>query len=75
MLRPADVVELKLAVVREDLTESEEIVYNTLRLAPRTVDELTQLTALPTSEINMIVTLLEMRGIIMQLGGGSFGVK
>lgn len=75
VLKPSDVIEIVPEKIKEDLTETEEIVYNTLVSGPRKVDELVQLTGLPASEINMIVTLLEMRGIIMQLGGGSFGVK
>jgi DNA processing protein len=75
VLQPSDVVEISPEKNHADLTEAEEIVYNTLVSGEKTVDELARATDLATSEVNMIVTLLEMRGMIMQLGGGKFGVK
>lgn len=75
VLTPSDVVEIVPTAVNQNLTETEEIVYNSIVLGAKTVDEIMKVTNLPVSEINIIVTLLEMRGIIINTGAGSFGVK
>jgi len=75
VLSPDDVVEIAPEVIRTDLTEPEEKVYNTLKSGAMTVDEIAQQTNLVISEINIIVTLLEMRGIIVNTGSGTFGIK
>lgn len=75
VLAPSDVVEIEPAVVRENLTQAEAIVYNSIVSGAKTVDEMARATNLPVAEINIIVTLLEMRGIIINTGAGSFGVK
>jgi DNA processing protein len=75
VLTPDDIVEIVPETIHTDLTEAEERVYNTLGPKPLTVDEIAQVTNLAISEINIIVTLLEMRGIIVNTGSGSFGIK
>jgi len=75
VLTPGDVIEIRPEERNDILTEPEQIVYNTCVSGAKTVDEIAHLTNLPAAEINTIVTLLEMRGIIMNLGAGSFGVR
>jgi DNA processing protein len=75
VLTPSDIVEIAIAKTNVDLTELEQIVYNTLVSGTKTVDEMSQLTGLTVSEVNIIVTFLEMRGVIVNTGTGTFGVK
>ncbi|MFA5009829.1 MAG: DNA-processing protein DprA [Patescibacteria group bacterium] len=75
VLGPNDVVEAPMVAVANDLTELEQIIYDTLTSGAKTIDEIAQLTELTTSEINVIVTFLEMRGVIINAGMGKFGVR
>lgn len=75
VLCPSDVVEISVSKRPVDLTEAEQIVYNTLVPEFRTADEITQMTGLTAAEVNTIVTLLEMKGVIINTGAGGFGIK
>lgn len=75
VLTPNDVVEMKVEEASGNLTELEQIVYNTLRSGTKTVNEISELTNLTASEINIIITFLEMRGVVMNTGAGRFIIK
>lgn len=75
VLYPSDVVEISVQKIQTDLTEVEQIVYNTLVSQTRTADEITQITGLKAAEVNTIITLLEMKGVIMNTGAGGFSIK
>lgn len=75
VLEASDIAEILITLIDNNLTEVEQIVYNTLVAGSRTINEIVQLTNLPAAEINTLVTLLEMKGIIINGGGGSFGVR
>ncbi len=75
VLCPSDVVEINVQKIQTDLTEVEQIVYNTLVPGSRTADEITQMTGLTAAEVNTTITLLEMKGVIMNTGAGGFSIK
>lgn len=75
VLSASDIIKIETVPIVRDLTEVEQIVYNTLVSGGKTIDEVVQATGLPASEVNSLITLLEMRGIIINSGSGSFGVR
>jgi len=50
----------------------EELIFKQLSYEPVHVDELVNLTKLDTSIINSTLTLMEMKGIVKNLGGMNY---
>jgi DNA processing protein len=70
VLTAGDIIEVGELVasgkIENDLTDREQIVYKSLMSgSPKSVDELVGATGLTSREVNEILTLLEMRGIVM----------
>jgi len=75
VLGPSDILEIEIRQTVLNLTGPEEIVYKALGSGAKTVDELVLITKLTPSEINAILTLMEMQGTLVSVSGGSFAIK
>ena len=55
-----------------DLSEAERGVLSLLTLHQKDVDALIQETQLPSSQVNVILTMLELRGLVRRMPGNNF---
>ena len=53
----------------ENLSENEKTILETLSIEPLTKDELIKQTKIKASEINTLLSMMEIRGLIRELGG------
>lgn len=74
VLKASDIAAVSLSGNVSDLTEAEEIIYNTLVSGPKHLDDIIRLTNLNTSIVSSTLTVLEMRGVVMNTGKGTFAV-
>ncbi len=74
ILKPSDIAEVSGQEGAADLTGAQEIIYNTLTSGPKHPSEIVQLTNLSMSVVNSTVTMLEMRGVVMNTGKGTFAI-
>ena len=54
------------------LSEKENKIYTTLKLEAKTADAIIRDTQLPSSEINGILTILEIKGLIKKMDGAAY---
>ncbi len=57
---------------KENLTEKEKIILNIIEKEPVHIDKICEASKIAVSQILSIVSLLEIRGIIKNIGGGKF---
>ncbi|HUT22677.1 MAG TPA: DNA-processing protein DprA [Candidatus Bipolaricaulota bacterium] len=55
-----------------DLSVEEKLIWNILKSEPIHIDKISRLTGLPASKINANVTIMEMKGLIRDLGNQMF---
>ena len=55
-----------------ELDEDELKVYNALELEEKGVDELISLTKIPLENLLTVLTMMELKGIIKQVGGDRY---
>lgn len=56
------------------LQGTEAQIYTLIKETPQTIDELTGLTGLDSSEISSMLSLMELNGLVKNMGGGAFSV-
>jgi len=71
-LNLADLKIEKRSEEKENLTEKEKIILNIIEKEPVHIDKICEASKIAVSQILSIVSLLEIRGIIKNIGGGKF---
>lgn len=66
--------EPETAVQAADLTGSERQIMQFLNAGDRHIEEITQHLGIEIGEVNMLLTVLEIKGLIKKLPGNNFGV-
>ncbi len=56
-------------------TKEEKTILSLLKESPLSTDKLVKALSLPVADINAILTIMEMKGQIKNLGGGIYGLK
>lgn len=74
VLKPSDIAEVSHEKDVANLTGAQEIIYNTLMSGPKHPSEIVQLTNLSMSVVNSTMTMLEMRGVVINTGKGTFAL-
>jgi len=74
VLKPSDIADIASQKDATNLTEVEKIIYNTLVPGPKLLDEIVQVSGLAISIVNSTLTMLEMKGLVMNTGKGTFAV-
>lgn len=74
VLGAEDIADVKQNISAVNLTEAEELVYKTLMPAPKHLNEIVQLTNMRTAIVNSTLTMLEMKGLVVSTGKGTFAV-
>lgn len=64
---PQEISPSRKEEIRHKLLDNEQKVYKTLNLEPKSIDAILKETALSTAELMVILTSLELQGIIRQL--------
>ncbi len=60
--------------IAEKLSDQEIMLYSEICVEPRNADELAYLTKMNISEVSMLLTVLELKGVIVHLGAQRFSV-
>lgn len=61
--------------IKEDLSEIEAMVYEVIKISPINIDLIVNKTGIKASELNSILTVLEIKGYINQMPGKIFTVS
>jgi len=78
ILNALDLGEIKNYISNKKIipeTKEENMIYTNLNYEPKHIDELIKLTGLNTSVINSTLTIMEMKGIVKNLGGMKYVIK
>lgn len=73
--RAEDIVQIQSSQVEFDLTDSEQMIYKALVSGCQHLDEIVLATNLPSATVGGLLTMLELKGVIMALPGGKFSVR
>lgn len=65
-------VEQKSLFSLPDLSEDEKVIYDTLEIEEKSVDELQAFTKLSIDNLLMYLTTMELKGIIKQVDGDRY---
>lgn len=64
-----DILDVSYEVQEVDLTDVGSLVYKTLMIVPKHLDEIIRETGLPINEVSSMLTILEMRGLVKNVKG------
>lgn len=59
----------------ENASDEEKIILKIITTEPAVLDDILRLSKLSTSTVHSTLTMLELKGMVQELGGGMYGVK
>ena len=74
VLRASDIVAINTSQQAQNLTEDEQKIYKALVSNPQHLDNIVRETELPTAQVLSSLTMLEMKGVVINTGSGTFSI-
>lgn len=74
VLRASDIVNINTNQQAQNLTDDEQKIYKTLMSTPMHLDSIVRETELPVSKVLSSLTMLEIKGVVINTGSGTFSV-
>jgi len=74
VLKASDIVSISHVQKSQNLTDDEQKIYKALVSNPQHLDAIVHETNLPTAQVLSSLTMLEMKGIVINTGSGTFAI-